>query len=185
MRDKSRFRFRRFRRILQKPINMPTILLETLIDAPVERIFDLARSIDLHAETMSARRERAVGGVTSGLIELNETVTWEAVHFGIRQRLTSKITICDRPTHLQDIMISGAFAGFTHDHYFFGTETGTLMKDSFDFRSPLRILGKVADALFLKRYMTSLLVERNRLIKLTAESGDWQRFIPEGEPTSG
>ena len=166
-------------------LNMPVILLETLIEAPIERVFDLARSIDLHAETMSTSREQAVAGVIDGLIGLNETVTWEAVHFGIRQRLTSRITICERPAHLQDIMVRGAFVGFTHDHYFSRTETGTLMKDSFDYTSPLWTLGKVADALFLKRYMTSLLAERNRLIKLTAESGAWKRFIPEGESASG
>ncbi|XAS66587.1 hypothetical protein V3C33_13970 [Micrococcaceae bacterium Sec5.7] len=34
-----------------------------------ERLFDLARSIDEHLGSMQASRERAVGGVTSGLIE--------------------------------------------------------------------------------------------------------------------
>jgi ligand-binding SRPBCC domain-containing protein len=163
---------------------MPVIALETLIHAPIEHVFDLARSIDLHAETMSSNRERAVEGVTKGLIRLDETVTWEAVHFGIRQRLTSKITICDRPSHLQDIMVSGAFARFTHDHYFLETESGTLMKDVFDYLSPLGFIGRMADELFLERYMTRLLAERNRLIKLTAESDDWRRFIPDEEPSS-
>src|SRR5882762_9835170 len=104
---------------------MPVIELETEIEAPVERVFDLARSIDLHAESMSGSRERAIGGVMSGLIEVGETVTWEAVHFGMTQRLTSKITVCDRPRHLQDIMVSGAFSRFTHDHFFTATESGT------------------------------------------------------------
>jgi len=156
---------------------MPVIKLETSFNAPIERVFDLARSIDLHAESMSGSQERAVGGVTSGLIDLGQTVTWEAVHFGIRQRLTSKITVCDRPRHLQDVMVSGAFAGFTHDHYFVETEDGTLMKDKFDFRSPLGPLGKIADVLFLKSYMTKLLSERNRQIKWAAESDEWRRFI--------
>src|SRR4249919_1374307 len=96
---------------------MPTIKLETIINAPADRVFDLARSIDLHIESMSSSRERAVDGVVSGLIRADQTVTWEAVHFGIRQRLTSKITVCDRPRHLQDVMVSGAFAGFVHDHF--------------------------------------------------------------------
>lgn len=96
---------------------MPLIHLETEIRAPMERVFDLARSIDLHRISMETTSERAVDGVTSGLIGLGETVTWEAVHFGFPQRLTSKITICDRPRHLQDVMVSGAFAGFTHDHF--------------------------------------------------------------------
>lgn len=122
---------------------------------------------------MESSKERAVDGVTSGLIELDETVTWEAVHFGVRQRLTSKITVCDRPCHLQDVMIRGAFAGFTHDHFLSETENGTLMKDVFDYRSPLGLFGSVADFLFLEAYMTKLLSERNATIKRFAEGDEW------------
>ena len=156
---------------------MPVINLETRINAPIGQVFDLARSLDLHQRSMDHTQERAVGGVTSGLIDLDQTVTWEAVHFGIRQRLTSKITICDRPTHLQDIMVKGAFSYFTHDHFFSEIDTGTLMKDRFDFASPLWPLGIIADVLFLARYMTGLLEKRNEVIKLAAESEDWRQFL--------
>jgi ligand-binding SRPBCC domain-containing protein len=156
---------------------MPKIELETEINAPVERVFDLALSIDLHAETMGKYGEKAVAGVTSGLIKLDETVTWEAVHFGFRQRLTSKITKFDRPHFFQDAMVKGAFKRFTHDHFFTEKASGTLLKDVFDYESPLRFLGQMADAMFLKKYMTRLLAERNELIKRTAEGGGWQKFI--------
>lgn len=156
---------------------MPVIRLETKINAPDERVFDLARSIDLHQRSMDHTEERAVGGVTSGLIGLGETVTWEATHFGVKQRLTSKITVCARPTHLQDIMVAGAFAGFTHDHYLSATDTGTLMKDVFDFSSPFGLLGVMADFLFLENYMTTLLKKRNEVIKHAAESEDWRQFL--------
>lgn len=157
---------------------MPLIHLETEIQAPVERVFDLARSIDLHRISMENSQERAVDGRMSGLIELGETVTWEAVHFGVRQRLTSKITVCDRPQHLQDVMVSGAFEGFTHDHFLSETDNGmTLMKDDFDYRSPLGPLGSVADLLFLKAYMTKLLAERNTIIKRFAEGDEWKAVL--------
>jgi len=103
---------------------MPLIQLETKIRAPIERVFDLARSIDLHRISMENSQERAVDGRTSGLIELGETVTWEAVHFGVRQRLTSKITVFDRPRHIQNVMVDGAFAGFTPDHFLSEAATG-------------------------------------------------------------
>lgn len=156
---------------------MPKIELETKINAPAERVFDLARCIDLHAETMSRYGEKAVAGITRGLINLDETVTWEAVHFGFKQKLTSKITKFDRPHHFQDVMVSGIFARIVHDHFFVEKETGTLMKGVFDYESPLGILGEMADAVFLKSYMTKLLAERNELIKRTAESDDWQKFV--------
>jgi ligand-binding SRPBCC domain-containing protein len=155
---------------------MPLIHLETDILAPIERVFDLARSIDLHKISMESSQERAVNGVTSGLIELGQTVTWEAVHFGVRQRLTSKITICERPRHLQDVMVGGAFAGFTHDHFLSEIEGGTLMRDDFDYRSPLGPLGSLADVLFLETYMTKLLAERNATIKRVAESDEWRKI---------
>jgi len=156
---------------------MPAIKLETTVNAPAERVFDLARSIDLHIESMSGSRERAVGGVTSGLIEAGQTVTWEAVHFGFRQRLTSKITICDRPRHLQDVMASGAFTGFVHDHFLEQQGSRTVMRDVFNYTSPYGLLGRLADTLFLERYMTGLLEERNRRIKEVAESAEWRRFL--------
>jgi ligand-binding SRPBCC domain-containing protein len=156
---------------------MPKIELETIIDAPVERVFDLARSIDLHAETLSHTNEKAVAGVIKGLINLGETVTWEATHFGIRQRLTSKITVCERPIRFSDAMVSGAFTRFDHDHFFEIIDNKTVMRDVFDYDSPLGLLGNIADFLFLEKYMTDLLVLRNETLKRIAESDDWKKFI--------
>jgi ligand-binding SRPBCC domain-containing protein len=156
---------------------MPVIKLETFIRAPVERVFDLSRCIDLHRETMVRHKEKAIAGITKGLINEGETVTWEATHFGIRQKLTSKITVYDRPRHFRDSLLSGAFARFDHDHFFEPVEQGTLMRDVFDYDSPLWIFGKIADRLFLEKYMTRVLTERNRVIKEIAESENWQKYI--------
>lgn len=157
---------------------MPVIKLEFEINAPAERVFDLARCIDLHIETMKRSNEQAIDGIKQGLINLDETVTWQATHFGIRQKLTSKITQFDRPHHFRDEMQKGAFKRFTHDHYFEETENGkTLMRDVFDYESPFWIFGKIADALFLEKYMTRILAERNLLIKNIAESERWRKFI--------
>jgi hypothetical protein len=65
---------------------MSVIELATSIAAPTERVFDLARSIDLHTERTAGTGERAVAGVTSGLIGLGEEVTWRARHFGSGSR---------------------------------------------------------------------------------------------------
>jgi ligand-binding SRPBCC domain-containing protein len=156
---------------------MPIIKLEIKINAPVERVFDLSRSIDLHKATMSRHNEIAVAGVTSGLINLGETVTWEATHFGVRQKLTSKITGFDRPRYFRDSMVSGAFARFDHEHFFEEIEKRTLLRDTFDYDSPLWIFGSIADWLFLENYMKNMLEERNRVIKEIAEGDDWQKFI--------
>ena len=97
---------------------MPVLELTTLVAAPVERVFDLSRSIDLHTASTAATGERAVAGVTSGLIGPGEEVTWRARHFGVWQSLTSRIVIFDRPRHFRDSMVRGAFRRFDHDHRF-------------------------------------------------------------------
>lgn len=156
---------------------MPIIKIETIINAPIERVFDLARCVDLHTESMSESREKAVGGITRGLLGEGETVTWEAVHFGIKQNLTSKITIFKRPRHFCDSMVKGAFERFDHDHFFEMKDSRTIMTDVFDYDSPLGFLGKVADWIFLESYMRNLLASRNRLIKKVAETEDWRKYL--------
>lgn len=158
---------------------MPVIKLKSVINAPIERVFDLARSIDLHTESMSQTAEKPVAGVTKGLINQGETVTWEATHFGFRQRLTSKITICERPAKFGDTMVSGAFKRFDHEHFFEEIDGKTVMSDVFDYDSPLGFLGKIADFLFLENYMKNLLIVRNELIKKVAEGDQWQKFLPQ------
>jgi ligand-binding SRPBCC domain-containing protein len=158
---------------------MPVIEISTVIHAPRERVFDLARSIDAHQDSTGGTEERAVAGVTKGLIGMNGEVTWEARHFGVRQRLTVRVTAFDRPRHFQDVMISGAFKSMAHDHTFSEHPAGTLMRDRFEFRSPLGILGTIADRFFLASYMRRFIVRRNEILKQLAESADWNRYLVE------
>jgi len=155
---------------------MPRIELKTKIKADKEIVFDLSRSIDLHKISTEHTNETAIAGKTSGLIGLNESVTWRAKHFGIYQKLTSKVTEFDRPNYFADEMIHGTFKGFKHEHHFRDFNGGTLMTDFFDYQSPFGFLGKLADKLFLKKYMTELLEKRNRIVKDFAESEKWKEI---------
>lgn len=156
---------------------MPTIELETYVEAPVELVFDLARSIDLHKLSTKGTNEEAIAGRISGLIELGETVTWRAKHLGIYQKLTVKITKYDRPYMFEDTMLKGAFKSMKHTHRFEETGDGTKMIDLLEFVSPLGLLGKMADSLFLKKYMTQFLLVRNKELKRIAESDEWKGII--------
>ena len=148
---------------------MPKIELTTPINAPIQRCFDIARDIDVHVASTAHTGEQAIAGRTNGLIELGETVTWRAKHFGIWQNLTSKITEFNSPNFFADEMVAGAFKSFRHEHYFTGNDKQTIMRDEFMFESPLGLLGKLANWLFLKKYMTNLLLKRNLMIKEVAE----------------
>ena len=156
---------------------MPVIQLFTTIAAPPDRVFDLARSIDVHQESMAHTNERVVAGVTRGLMSLGDEVTWEARHFGVRQRLTVRITTFERPIRFQDIMIRGAFKQMIHDHEFNAQASGTLMIDRFDFESPFGIIGWLIDRIVLRSYMYRLLRRRNEILKILAESDDWKKYV--------
>ena len=156
---------------------MAIIELNTYIAAPIERVFDLARSIDLHTNSTSQAGEQAIAGITSGLIGLGQEVTWRARHFGVCQTLTVRITEFERPTHFADVMLRGAFKRMEHHHFFEISGEDTKMSDVFSFQSPLGILGRIVDALFLKQYMKAFLIERNRDIKATVESDNWKQYF--------
>ncbi len=149
---------------------MPLIEIKTLINADIKTCFDLARNIDFHKESLQNSNEKAIAGKTSGLIELGEWVTWEAKHFGITQRLTSKITEFENPNYFIDEMVSGAFKSFKHEHLFQESNNQTLMIDKFHFESPFGIFGRFINFIFLKKYMTNLLETRNSFLKKKAES---------------
>jgi ligand-binding SRPBCC domain-containing protein len=150
---------------------MPTIRLETFMNAPIHRCFDLARSVDLHSRSMAKTQERPVAGVTRGVMKFGDSVTWEAVHFGVRQRLTSKIIVYDRPFRFTDEMVEGAFQKMHHVHEFIPRMDGTLMIDILTYSAPLGILGRIAETLLLTRYLRELLLSRNSYIKKIAEAG--------------
>jgi ligand-binding SRPBCC domain-containing protein len=148
---------------------MTTITLTTDIAAPIDRVFDLARDLDLHAASMAATGERAIRGRTAGRIELGETVTWRARHFGVWWTLTSRITEMARPAGFADEQVAGPFARFHHEHRFETTPGGTRMTDVWMHRSPFGVLGLVADRLFLDAHMRKLLSVRNAALKTAAE----------------
>jgi ligand-binding SRPBCC domain-containing protein len=148
---------------------MPLIRIVTVIDAPVELCFDLSRNIDVHMDSMGITNERAIAGVTHGMVELGDTVTWEGTHLGVRQRLTSKITAFDRPRMFVDEMQRGAFHHWHHEHWFEACDGGTLMTDVVDYCSPFGILGRMVDALYLENYVRRFLVRRNAHLKAQAE----------------
>lgn len=131
---------------------------------PPEQLFDLARSIDLHVESQRGSAERAVAGVTSGLIGLGQQVTWRARHFGIPLTMTSRVTRLDFPESFTDEQVRGPFASFRHVHGFEATPTGSVMTDSVEFTAPLGVLGRLAEKLVLARYLERLIVRRGRYL---------------------
>ncbi|MEH6942870.1 SRPBCC family protein [Bacillus sp. JJ722] len=149
---------------------MPVIIHRQYINAPIELCFDLARNVEVHTITTSKTMERAVGGVTKGMLENGDIVIWEAIHFGVKQKLAAKVIFMDKPYKFIDIMLEGAFHSFTHTHEFIEMEEGTEMIDHFQYKSPFGLLGRIIDYVFLERYMSAFLSSRAKALKEIAEN---------------
>ena len=152
---------------------MPVIELKTIIRAPIERCFLLSLSVDLHVLSTNGTNEKAIAGVTSGVMKMGDTVTWRAKHFGIYQKLSTKISAYQSPNYFVDEMVKGAFKKIYHQHIFHPHSEGTFMTDLFDFEAPL---GFITNCI-LKNYMTKFLEQRNQTIKEIAEGDSWKKII--------
>jgi len=150
---------------------MPIITVETKINAPLETCFDLARDIGLHCATASHTKERAIAGITTGLINLGESVTFEARHFGVLQRFTSRVIEFERPNYFADEMTRGAFKSMKHRHEFRVLGAQTLMKDTLIWVSPFGLVGILFDKILLEKHMRDFLIERNEKLKAVVERG--------------
>jgi ligand-binding SRPBCC domain-containing protein len=148
---------------------MGSIRVETLIHAPIERCFDLARSVEAHLASTARTDERVIAGKTHGLMELGDSVTWDARHLGLRWRQGAVITRLDPPHVFVDESTAGPLRSLRHVHQFAPEGDATLMVDTFDYELPAGPLGTIADRLVVERYLRRFLTERAQFLKAEAE----------------
>lgn len=149
---------------------MTTIKLSTKIKAPIEIVFDLSRNIDIHKLSTAKSNETAIDGVTSGLINKGETVTWRGKHFGIYLTHKSIISTMGIPSYFVDEMVEGTFKSFKHEHFFVQENGFVMMIDKIDYQTPYGIFGKLFDIIILKKHLTNFISERNRVLKELSEN---------------
>ena len=156
---------------------MSFIQLTTFVAAPQERVFDLSRSVDLHKHSMSKYEEKIMKGTMTGLMNLQDEVTWKAKHLWKERVLRVRVTELRRPAYFKDEQVDGDFLSMKHEHHFKQIENGTLMIDILDFESPYGGIGRVFNSIYLTRYMQKLIEQRNQVIKEYAESAKWQNIL--------
>ena len=148
---------------------MTTINITTIVNAPIKKVFDINRDIDIHQNSASATNEKAINGVTTGLINYNETVTWRGKHFGFYLTHKSRITAMNFYDYFVDEMEEGKFKSFKHEHFFEELNQITTVVDKLCYEISFWIFGQLFDYLFLKKHLTNFLLERNRVLKQIAE----------------
>lgn len=149
---------------------MSIIILTTKIKAPIETVFDIARNIDIHQLSATKSNEKAIDGKTTGLIELNETVTWSGKHFGLQLLHKSRITQFKFPSYFVDEMEAGHFKSFKHEHFFQFEKDHTVMIDRLEYETPYGIFGYLFDKIILRKYLTNFIKTRNKILKNLAEN---------------
>jgi ligand-binding SRPBCC domain-containing protein len=149
---------------------MTRIKIRTKINAPIKTVFDISRDIDVHQKSASPTKEIAIDGVTSGLINYNETVTWRGKHFGFYLTHKSRITAMNLYDYFVDEMEEGKFKSFRHEHIFYEKNGLTVMKDKIYYEVPYGFFGELFDLLFLKNHMINFILERNKVLKALSEN---------------
>ncbi|UJP10035.1 SRPBCC family protein [Microbacterium sp. KUDC0406] len=140
---------------------MASFVLERVVPAAPAEVFDLSLDVGLHVSSQSAHDERVADGPASGMLAEGDRITWSARHFGVRFRMTSLVYDVNRPHRFRDRQVRGPFAEFQHTHEFTAIDGGTLMRDEIVFRSPFWIVGRVVDALVMRRHLIRVITERN------------------------
>ena len=148
---------------------MTTIKITTNYYAPIETVFDTNRNIDIHQQSASKTKEVAIAGITSGLINKNETVTWKGKHFGVYLKHQSLISEMDFPTYFVDEQLKGQFKSFKHQHFFEQKENYVEVTDLLEYETPFGIFGQLFDKLFLKKHLTNCIIHRNAILKDLAQ----------------
>src|SRR5688500_2546359 len=156
---------------------MSYIHVTTFIEAPVERVFQLSRSMKLHQHSMSAYGQEAIQQPSSGLINLGETVTWKAKHLFRIRFLKVKVTAMQAPFSFVEEQVLGDFKSMKHEHFFKAVENGTIMIDQFHYQLRHGKLGRLVNAIRVRKYIHRLLEERNRMVKKVAETTDWKKYL--------
>ncbi|MGW0661190.1 SRPBCC family protein [Streptodolium elevatio] len=148
---------------------MARFVLVTHIKAEPRSVFEASLDVGVHTASMADACEEAVAGVTDRGLILGDTVTWRARHFGVWWRMTAEITAYEPPGFFVDEQRCGPFRSWRHEHHFVADGDATIMRDTVEFAAPFGPVGRLAEAVVLRRYMARLISNRNRHLKQTLE----------------
>ena len=156
---------------------MPAVIeVVTDVAAAPAVVFDLELDVDVHTASLAGSGERASTGRGPRHLRLGDEVTFEARHFGLHWRMTSRVTAFDRPHRFVDEQVSGPFRALHHEHLFEplpagAAAGGTRMTDRMTITAPAGPVGEVLAHLVLAPHLRRLLRRRAAHVKRVAEPG--------------
>ena len=157
---------------------MNKIEFNTHIKAPVDRCFDLARSIEFHKISVKPIQEESVAGCTKGLIGYNQHALLQSKVKGFHFSTELKLTKFTPPFFMSYDIMDSNFESIIHDYYFYDISEETVMINHFYYKPKWGILGEILNFLFLEKYLTRIIEKRNDLLRDFAENNKWQDVLP-------
>jgi ligand-binding SRPBCC domain-containing protein len=141
-----------------------------LVGAAPAVVFELELDVGVHAESMAGSREVASTSTGHRRLGLGDEVTFQARHFGLPWRMTSRITRYDAPHCFVDEQIRGPFRALHHEHVFEDLgDDRTRMIDRMTITAPFGPLGVLVTRVVLAPYLRRLLERRSAHIKCLAD----------------
>ncbi len=156
---------------------MAKIHVTTFVKAPAKRVYDLSRSVNLFQISSSTTFINFLEGPISGLINENDKVVYQAKHFKRSRDLTLKIISVNIPDQITIQLLMKGFINFQHNLYFKAIKNGSFIIDVIEYETSFGLIGKLLDKIFIKNYISKLLLHRNEIIKQYAETAKWKEIL--------
>ena len=156
---------------------MLSIHLTTFIEAPMQRVYDLARHISVLKGSLTGTPVQVTSGGGAYLFQRGDTLTFQSRNLGRTRTITARITEMDGKTLFTEEQVKGDLKSYRHSHHFKPTENGTIMIDMIECEGPRDFLGSLAGGHALKSYLEKLTGKRIANIRQYAESDKWKAVL--------
>lgn len=156
---------------------MPTLHTTTFMAQSAEVVFDLTRHVGLQRDALSAYQQQAVAGTRFGLLASGETITWRSRHFFRDLLFRLRILELVVPERIILEQAMGPFQFFRQERHVKPCENGCFLIDLVHYEWKQGRLGRIADRLFLRRYLETILNQHIEAIKKAAEGNRWKTYL--------
>jgi ligand-binding SRPBCC domain-containing protein len=104
-------------------------------------------------------------------------LSWQMRFGGARLSYISRIEVMRPFSYFREVMMTGVFRHFEHDHHFARMDDGTRMRDEVRFTLRYGILGRALGFTVIRAALIRMLSRRTAELKRIAESGEWERYV--------
>jgi ligand-binding SRPBCC domain-containing protein len=153
---------------------MPKIHLTSHVNAPIERVFQLARSTSLHKAVLRGFKGGKLEGGSEGIMGVGDKVTFSLRFMGRQRVLVTRIESLDMPLMFASTLVKGSFKSLRHEHHFKSIQNGSLVIDLLEYEPAFGALGRLADKMLIRPFLRKYLEAKNRVIKQYAEGEKWK-----------